>query len=37
VVNIAYVRERWGELFELLEVSLMLDDIDQVVLTLRRR
>jgi SAM-dependent methyltransferase len=37
VVNMAYVRERWGELFELLEVSLMLDDIYQVVLTLRRR
>jgi SAM-dependent methyltransferase len=37
VVNLPYVRERWGELFELLDVSLMLDDIYQVVLTLRRR
>ena len=37
VVNLPYVRERWGELFDLLEVSLMLDDIYQVVLTLRRR
>jgi SAM-dependent methyltransferase len=37
VVNMAYVRERWGELFELLDVSLMLDDIYQVVVTLRRR
>lgn len=37
VVNLPYVRERWSELFELLEVSLMLDDIYQVVLTLRRR
>jgi SAM-dependent methyltransferase len=37
VVNLPYVRERWGELFELLDVGLMLDDIYQVVLTLRRR
>jgi SAM-dependent methyltransferase len=37
VVNLAYVRERWGGLFELLEVSLLLEDIYQVVLTLRRR
>jgi 2-polyprenyl-3-methyl-5-hydroxy-6-metoxy-1,4-benzoquinol methylase len=37
VVNLPYVRERWGELFELVDVSLMLDDIYQVVLTLRRR
>lgn len=37
VINLPYVRERWGELFELLEVSLLLDDMYQVVLTLRRR
>jgi len=37
VVNLPYVRERWGEWFELVDVSLMLDDIHQVVLTLRRR
>ena len=37
VVNLPYVRERWGELFELLDISLLLDDIYQVVLTLRRR
>jgi 2-polyprenyl-3-methyl-5-hydroxy-6-metoxy-1,4-benzoquinol methylase len=37
VVNLPYVRERWGELFELVEVSLLLDDMYQVVLTLRRR
>ena len=36
VVNLPYVRERWGEWFELLDVSLMLDDVHQVVLTLRR-
>lgn len=37
VIDLVYVRERWGELLELLEVSLLLDDIYQVVLTLRRR
>jgi SAM-dependent methyltransferase len=37
VLNMPYVRERWGELFELCEVSLMLDDMYQVILTLRRR
>lgn len=37
VINLPYVRERWGGLFELLEISLMVDDIYQVVLTLRRR
>jgi SAM-dependent methyltransferase len=37
VVNLAYVRERWGELFELVEVSMLLEDIYQIVLTLRRR
>jgi hypothetical protein len=37
VVNLAYVRERWGDLFELVEVSLLIEDIYQVVLTLRRR
>jgi SAM-dependent methyltransferase len=37
VVNLPYVRERWGEMFELLEVGLLLEDIHQVVITLRRR
>jgi SAM-dependent methyltransferase len=37
VIDLSYVRERWSELFELLDVSLLLDDIYQVVLTLRRR
>ena len=37
VVNLPYVRERWGEVFDLVDVSLMVDDIYQVVLTLRRR
>jgi SAM-dependent methyltransferase len=37
VITLAYVRERWGEHFELLEVDLLLEDPEQVVLTLRRR
>jgi SAM-dependent methyltransferase len=37
VVTMAYVRERWSELFELLAVDLLLGDLYQVVLTLRRR
>lgn len=37
VVNLPYVRDRWGEWFELVEVSLMLEDPYQVVVTLRRR
>jgi SAM-dependent methyltransferase len=37
VVSFPYVRDRWDELFDLLEVGLMLDDMHQVVLTLRRR
>jgi len=37
VVTMAYVRERWAELFELLEVDLLLGDPYQVMLTLRRR
>lgn len=37
IVNLPYVRERWAERFELVEVSLLLDDLYQVVLTLRRR
>ena len=37
VVTLPYVRERWGDRFELLEADLLLDDLFQVVLTLRRR
>lgn len=37
VVTLPYVRERWAPLFELLEVDLLVDDLYQVVLTLRRR
>jgi SAM-dependent methyltransferase len=37
VITLAYVRERWSELFELLDADLLIDDPFQVVLTLRRR
>ena len=36
-MNPSYMRERWGELFSLLDVTLQMDDIYQVVVTLRRR
>jgi SAM-dependent methyltransferase len=37
VIGLAYVRERWSRWFELLHVDLLLGDMHQVVLTLRRR
>jgi SAM-dependent methyltransferase len=37
VVTLPYVRDRWSALFELLDVGLLLGDLHQVVLTLRRR
>ncbi len=37
VFTLAYVREHWSSRFELLEVDLQLDDLHQVILTLRRR
>ena len=37
VMSLPYVRERWGRWFELLHVDLLLGDMHQVVLTLRRR
>jgi SAM-dependent methyltransferase len=37
VVTLPYVRERWGDRFELLTADLLLADMFQVVLTLRRR
>lgn len=37
VISLPYVRERWSDLFDLLDVSLLTEDIHQVVLTLRRR
>lgn len=37
VISIPYVRERWGELFELLDVKVVTEDIYQVAITLKRR
>lgn len=37
VVPLPYVRERWGGRFELLAVDLLIGDLHQVMLTLRRR
>jgi SAM-dependent methyltransferase len=36
VVTLPYVRERWSEMFALLEADILLDDLFQVMLTLRR-
>jgi SAM-dependent methyltransferase len=36
IITLAYVRERWTELFELLDVRVQLEDPHQVILTLRR-
>jgi SAM-dependent methyltransferase len=37
VVTLAYVRERWSPLFELLEVDALIGDAEQIMLTLKRR
>ena len=36
MINLPYIRERWGELFSLLEVAPQISDMHQVVVTLRR-
>ena len=37
VITLPYIREHWAPLFDLLEVDLLLGDLYQVMLTLRRR
>jgi SAM-dependent methyltransferase len=37
VITLPYVRERWSTMFELLEVDVLIADLHQIVLTLRRR
>lgn len=37
VIPLPYVRERWSDMFELIDTSLLIDDMYQVVLTLRSR
>lgn len=37
VISLPYVRERWSELFDLVDVKVVTEDIYQVAVTLRRR
>ena len=37
VITLPYIRERWAPLFELLDVDLLVGDLHQVMVTLRRR
>ncbi len=37
IVTLPFIAERWSPLFELLEVDLLIDDLYQVMVTLRRR
>jgi hypothetical protein len=37
VITLPYIRERWTSLFELLDVELLIGDLHQVMVTLRRR
>lgn len=37
VITLPWVREKWGDLFELLDVSILTGDMYQLTLTLRRR
>ena len=36
-ISLPYVRERWGELFDLVEVKAIPEDLYQVAITLRKR
>jgi SAM-dependent methyltransferase len=37
VITMAYIRERWSSLFEMVETAVLLDDLHQVILTMRRK
>jgi SAM-dependent methyltransferase len=37
VVTLPYIRERWSPMFEVLDVDLLVGDLHQVMITLRRR
>jgi SAM-dependent methyltransferase len=37
VITAAYIRERWADLFEVLEIDVLVGDLYQVMVTLRRR
>lgn len=37
VITLPYIRERWSSMFQLLEIDLLIGDLHQVMLTLRRQ
>ena len=37
VITLPYIRERWGDMFDLLDVSVLTGDMYQVALTLRKK
>jgi SAM-dependent methyltransferase len=37
VISLPYIRDRWGELFELLDVKVLTEDMHHVLVTLRKR
>jgi hypothetical protein len=37
VITLPYIRQRWSQLFELLDVDLLVSDLYQVVLTMRKK
>ena len=37
VISLPYVRERWSDLFELVDVGISTEDLHQVPITLRKR
>ncbi|MGI8558310.1 MAG: class I SAM-dependent methyltransferase, partial [Solirubrobacteraceae bacterium] len=37
LITLAYVRERWGSMFELVDIDVLIGDLYQVMITLRRR
>jgi hypothetical protein len=37
LISLPYIEQRWAPLFELVDVSLLTEDMHQVVVTLRRR
>ena len=37
VISVPYVRERWGDLFDLVDIHAFPEDIYQVAITLKRK
>lgn len=36
VTSLPYLRDRWGDRFELVDVTMLLEDVDRVAVTLRK-